>query len=217
MILKNNHFIWKIDPPSHRCRGTWIIRVLASKCPEIGMLPWFFIPIVEFIIQLLSKFTRISHFCTKKFQQGDIGWYICHLLLMWIFIWICPVLMSFVLVKFSRGVYRPLWPPSPMSIRQPMLGRDRVINSAVFITYLIPCWTADESALCSGNGDTEESELCCRYSLPVRTSLWLIRIKLLMATTTFKDDVHIEFKLVSNERSFNVFNAKSYQFWKKHW
>ena len=134
--MKNNHFIWKIDPPSHRCRGTWIIRVLASKCPEIGMLPWFFIPIVEFIIQLLSKFTRISHFCTKKFQQGDIGWYICHLLLMWIFIWICPVLMSFVLVKFSRGVYRPLWSPSPMSIRQPMLGQDRVMNSAIFY-YLL--------------------------------------------------------------------------------
>ena len=74
--------------------------------------------------------------CTKKFQQGDIGWYICHLLLMWIFIRICPVLMSFVLVKFSRGVYRPLWPPSPMSIRQPMLGQDRVINSAIFY-YLL--------------------------------------------------------------------------------
>ena len=135
MILKNNHFIWKIDPPSHRCRGTWIIRVLASKCPEIGMLPWFFIPIVEFIIQLLSKFTRISHFCTKKFQQGDIGWYICHLLLMWIFIWICPVLMSFVLVKFSRGVYRPLWPPSPMSIRQTMVGQSNKFCRFILLTW----------------------------------------------------------------------------------
>ena len=105
MILKNNHFIWKIDPPSHRCRGTWIIRVLALKCPKIGMLPWFFIPIVEFIIQLLSKFTRISHFCTKKFQQGDIGWYICHLLLMWIFIWTrlgcfyVTAILSYVMVE----------------------------------------------------------------------------------------------------------------------
>ena len=34
------------------------------------------------------------------------------------------------------GVYRPLWPPTPMSIRQPMLGQDRVINSTIFY-YLL--------------------------------------------------------------------------------
>ena len=163
--MEKNNFIWKIDPSTHRCRGTWIIRVLTSNYLKLEFYLIFHTHSwinTSICYQILQGFpTLVQKNSNRVTLVGTLVIFLCESLSEYtLFWWALPRW------NFPGGVYRP-------SASHPMclctdLCWNRVLNSTVLYYYLLDS-ILNDSALCSGNTNTE-SKLCCRNSLPVRPS-----------------------------------------------